>query len=262
MKNLLKRSAAAAFAVLIAAALALPVFAENADVTVYVTIANGALCAACEPVNVVDLDADGVFTVDEALRAAHDKLYEGGADAGYASEATDYGLSLSKLWGVENGGGYGYYVDNASAMSLSDPVADGDHVVAFVYTDTEAFSDTYSFFDAAMLETSEGTVTLTLSAAGYDANWSPITTPVAGAVITVDGERTDVKTDENGSATVNVGKGRHIVSAVSDGETLVPPVCVVDVKTAPQTGSDAALLLVIASCAMAAAIVSGREIKR
>ena len=125
---------------------------------------------------------------------------------------------------MENGGSYGYYVNNEAAMGLADPLEDGDFVNAFVYTDTAAFSDTYAFFDE--FDALAGEVTLTLYAAGYDANWAPVTNPVAGAVITVNGEKTEAVTDENGKATLTVQAG-DVVSAVSDSQTLVPPCCVI-----------------------------------
>ncbi|MBO7666544.1 MAG: hypothetical protein J6S70_03845, partial [Clostridia bacterium] len=93
-----------------------------------------------------DADADGVLTISDALYAAHEAAYEGGAAAGFAAATTEYGLSLTKLWGVENGGSYGYFVNDNSAMSLADPLSDGDEVVAFIYTAAD-WSDAYSFFD-------------------------------------------------------------------------------------------------------------------
>lgn len=221
--------------VVLASSLVMPVSAEGKTDTVFVTISDGSLALAFEEVALTDADGDGALTVNDALIAAHDKSFEGGAAAGYGSEATEYGLSMTKLWGIEDkNGGYGYYVNNASAMSLADPVKAGDHIVAFVYTDTTAFSDTYSFFDVTEASASE--VTLTLSSVGFDENWAPVTSPVEGAVITVDGNKTDVKTDADGKATVKVeGEGRHVVSAVSDAVTLVPPVCIVTVKDAETT---------------------------
>ncbi|MBR3290154.1 MAG: hypothetical protein IKI63_05210 [Clostridia bacterium] len=203
--------------------------AAELSATVLVTIAdeNGALALASEPVIVNDTDADGVLTIHDALYCAHEAYYEGGAAAGYASVQSEYGLSLTKLWGAENGGSYGYYVNDASAMSLSDPIADGDRVNAFVYTDLTAWSDTYCYFDVTELSGEVGDVTLTLSAASFDENWAPIVVPVVGATLTINGEKTDAVTDENGCATITLpGTGAVVISAVSDTQTLVPPVCV------------------------------------
>ena len=213
--------------------------AANDDPVVYVTIADaeGALAVAQEPITVNDADGDGQITVNDALIIAHDEFYEGGAVEGYASLSSEYGLSVSKLWGSENGGSYGYYVNGASAWSLADPLSDGDYLDAFVYTDLEAWSDMYTCFDKR--ELGGTSLALTLTGAGFDENWNPVSVPVVGAEITVDGERSGVFTDENGQAVITLEKkdGRTILSAVSDTQTLVPPTAVVQTaETAPQTG--------------------------
>ena len=93
---------------------------------VYVTVAdeNGEIVARYEKVEFTD-----GMTVDSALSALHAEKCEGG----YASAESAYGLSMTKLWGVENGGSYGYYVNNASPASLADTLKEGDHIYAFVY---------------------------------------------------------------------------------------------------------------------------------
>lgn len=206
---------------------------------VYVTIAdeNGELALVREPVVPQDADGDGAITVNDALLLAHEQAYPGGAEAGYLSSEGQYGLKLDRLWGVENGGSYGYYVNHASAMSLADPVSGGDEVVAFIYTDLDAYSDTYCYFDRSEVELSApGELTLTLRAAGWDADSNPIKLPVADAVITVNGKRTDARTDANGCVTLSLAAGNHVISAVSDGQVLVPPVC--QVKVAAVTDSE------------------------
>ena len=86
--------------------------------TVYVTIAvKGELVATQVPVILEDYDNDGAHTVNDALYGLHEKSYEGGAAAGYASYQSDYGLSMSKLWGDESGA-FGYYLNNASCMAF------------------------------------------------------------------------------------------------------------------------------------------------
>jgi hypothetical protein len=216
---------------------------KPADVTVYVSIVNGDVKLAQEPVKVADIDGDGSLTINDALYLAHEAKYTGGAKTGYASAQSQWGLSLTKLWGVENGGSYGYYVNNVSAMGLTDPVKNGDYVNAFVYTDTTAFSDKYSFFDVNTVTGNTGkNITLTLSGAGYDANWNPVTVAIAGATVTVDGKATSYKTDANGKVTFKVAdSGRHVISAVSDKETLVAPICIVTSDgedITPKTGYD------------------------
>ena len=128
---------------------------------------DGKLVLVLEKIDLSDADGDGTITINDALYLAHEAEFEGGAAAGYASEQSDYGLSLTKLWGCENGGSYGYYVNDASAMSLADPVKDGDRINAFVYTDLKTWSDKYCYFDKASVTAQSGeSFSLVLTGAG------------------------------------------------------------------------------------------------
>lgn len=215
----------------------LTVFAEEGALSanVYVTIANkGSLEIIQEKVLVTDIDNDNALTIHDALYAAHEAKYEGGAEAGYgAFETPEWGLGLSKLWG-DTSGDFGYYVNNASAWSLAGTVKEGDYINAFVYSDGENYSDTYCYFDVNSFSTDAGEdISLVLKANGYDAdnNWAPIVVPVPNATITVDGVNTSVKTDENGKATIQIADGgNHVISAVSDTQILVPPVCLATIS--------------------------------
>lgn len=211
--------------------VSLTAFAEEAP-AVYVSISDdtGALVLAYAPVALLDKDGDGVLTICDALIGAHEAYHPDGA-AAFLAEESEWGLSLYKLWNVDNGGSYGYMVNDASPMSLLDPVYHGDHIKAYAFTDLTNFSDTYSYFTAPVAAAAvNAEVALTLSASGYDANWNPITLPVAGAVITVNGEKTALITDENGHAVLTfAAAGVYTVSAVSESMTLVPPVCIVTV---------------------------------
>ncbi len=205
--------------------------------TAYVTIAvKGELVATQIAVILEDNDGDGSITVNDALYAAHEKAYEGGADAGYGYYTSDYGLSMSKLWGDESGT-YGYYLNNASCMSLADPVKDGDHITAFVYKNAD-FSDVYTYFDISSATCEpDGQVTLTLMAAGYDENWNPITYPVESATLTFEGRKIGFVTDAEGKVTLSPeASGTHVFSAVHDGMTIVPPVCVITVPQPEKQG--------------------------
>lgn len=212
--------------------VSLTAFAEETAPTVYVSVSDdaGALVVAYAPVSVTDLDEDGALTICDALACAHAAYHPDGA-AAFLAEQSEWGLSMYKLWGVENGGSYGYCVNDASAVSLLDPVKGDDHVKAYAYTDLTAWSDTYCYFAAPAVEAAPNAeIALTLSASGYDENWSPITLPVAGAVITVNGEKTEVVTDENGNAVLTLAEaGVYTISAVSETQTLVPPVCIVTI---------------------------------
>lgn len=194
--------------------------------TVNVTISNGKgeICLAWAPVEVTDVDEDGVLSIYDALYCAHETYYDGGAEAGFAAEDQGYGPSLVKLWGEENGGSYGYYFNNASAMSLADPITSNGHVQAYAYQDLEAWSDQFSYFEY----TDKTALRLTLSVLGFDADWNPVSAPLAGAAITLDGEDTGLVTDENGTVDISelelTEVGDHIISAIYDAAVIVPPV--------------------------------------
>ncbi len=210
-------------AAVVAGAFTVTASADEASAKVFVTISDGTLKLAQEEIIAKDLNNDGKINIDEALFAAHEEMYQGDA-AGYESYESEYGLSLGTLWGNDCGS-YGYYLNNASAMSLDDEVKDGDYINAFCYTDLTSWSDTYCFFDTHNAEGNE--FSLTLSAAGWDESYNPITIPVEGAVITIDGEKTDFVTDAEGKVTVTIDEaGSYVISAVSDTQILVPPVCV------------------------------------
>lgn len=226
--------------------LSLGVLAVSAEDTadVYVTIADkdGNLPVTAEKITVTDTDSDGALTINDALYCAHEAFYEGGAAAGYATKNTEYGLSLDKLWGAANGGSYGYYLNGASAWSLTDAVKADDYLYAFVYTDLVSWSDKFSTFDKFIgdVDAAEG-VELTLTyVAEYDAYYMPVFKPLANASITVNGAATDIKTDENGKATVTFSEnGTAIVSASSEDANITPPVFKATVTGAPEPTEEA-----------------------
>ncbi|OPZ18551.1 MAG: hypothetical protein BWZ04_02633 [Firmicutes bacterium ADurb.BinA205] len=207
--------------------------AEDA-VNVTVTISDGSSSPVLiqQKVNVKDIDNDGKLTVNDALYIAHEENFSGGAAASYASKTGQYGLSLTKLWGKENNEAFGYYVNNVASMGLADPVSEGNSIYAFIYTDVTGYSDAYSWFDKNTADSKQGDeIELTLSRAAFDAAWNPVTLPVEGASITINGNSTNYKTDANGKVTVKLDDaGRNLISAKSDTLTLVPPVCVVNAE--------------------------------
>lgn len=211
---------------------------EN-DVKVTVTIADneGKLALAAKEVTVTDIDKDEKLTVNDALYAAHEQYYTGGAAAGYATGTTQYGLSLTKLWGIADGYNYGYMVNDASAWSMTDPVKEGDYVAAYCFTDNKTFADKYSYFtERKITAPASGEVTLTLKKNDFDKDWNPVTLAVAGAQITVDGTPVGVFTDVNGQATVTLsGEGEHQISAVATNQVIVPPVCIAKIASATET---------------------------
>ena len=203
---------------------------DGVSVYVSITDAAGVLVLAYEEVAVTDIDGDGVVSIGDALTAAHIQKHENGADA-FGLVASEYGLSMTKLWGTDNGGSYGYCINDGSAWSLLDPVAQGDHVKAYAYTDLAAWSDTYSYFNVPAAEVKAGeALELVLTASGYDENFAPVSFAVEGAAISVDGSACEITTDAEGKVTLTfAAAGTYVVSASSETMTLVAPVCVVTV---------------------------------
>jgi len=224
-----KVTAALLSMVLVLGMFGLPVFAAGASAQMYVTIAlgDGSLAVAQEAVTVTDIDSDSKLTINDALYCAHQAFYPGGAAQGYKTESTQWGLGIKKLWNVVNGGSYGYYVNNTSAFSLTDTVAAGDYINAFVYKDAQGFSDSYAYFSAQTVAAKAyESFNITLNRLTFDANWNTVVTPVAGAVITVDGEKTGFVTDADGKASITLTEtGSHVISAASDSVVIVSPVC-------------------------------------
>lgn len=200
--------------------------------TVLVTIAdkNGEAVLKLAEITASDLDEDGKVTIYEALKAAHATCPNGGAD-GFAAEVGQYGLSMVKLWGEENGGNFGYYVNETSSMSLADEVHTGDRVVAFAYTDLVGWSDAFCYFDPVIAtKTSGENVEVTLTALLPDDNWNPVQTPVEGAKILVNGVDSGLTTDAEGKVTLTLESGVNEITAESDTLTLVPPIAKITVE--------------------------------
>ena len=233
--------------------------------TVFVTLldAEGNFASRNQPFEVTDSDADGSLTISDALFAAHEALFEGGAAAAYGAEIGEYGLSLTKLCGTENGGGYGYYVNNVAAWSLADPIQDGDRVTAFVYTDLTAWSDTFCWFAEGDQSAEAGqSVSLTLQAYAYDENYNMSAAPVSGATILVDDEPTSYTTGEDGKVTLSLtAAGSHWISASSETQNLVAPLCSVEITAAsaeqpPKTGDSSLVAVSVALILSAGVLVS------
>ena len=138
------------------------VFADTADsINVLVTVSNEGTIAkgsdntlmAGVPVNVNDENSDGKITVDEVMKAVHEKYC---AD-GYATSESSYGTSVTKLWGKETTNTL-FFVNNAGINTgvAVDTVSDGDYVVASVNSDDINYADWYTYFDNREIEIFQG----------------------------------------------------------------------------------------------------------
>ena len=209
---------------------------------VLVSIANkGGVELSFASVTAVDRNGDDAIDIDEVLYAAHDKYYDGGAAAGYASATGDYGAYITKLWGDESGN-FGYFVDNKMSMGLGDKVSGGQHVYAYVNANAYPNNDAYAYFDDADIDALayvKTTVSLTAQN-GYDENWSPRFEGYEKA--TLKAYTADLKTEVADFKVSSLGGGEYSVSFTKAGEyrivataennAIIPAVCKVSVKAA------------------------------
>lgn len=235
--------------------LCLPASAE--EITVYVTVVDGTPMLAYRSVTVTDADGDGTLTISDALACAHETYFPDGA-SGYGTAMTEFGISMTKLWGKDNSGGYGYYHNDEAPMSLADKVSDGDRVTAFCYRDMKFYSDTYAFFDKYEVKGKE--IALTLCTAGYDADWNPVTAPAAGMSILVDGKPSGFVTGEDGKVTLTLDGKAHEITAEKEGTYLVTPYCRVLAAENPATGDCFVIVAMLAAAFALTAFAAGKKI--
>lgn len=191
----------------------------------------------------VDLSGKESYTLDDVFRAAHIAYHPDGESA-YASSVGDWGLGLDMLWG-DTSYNFGYQVNGGteSVMGLSHEAEDGDYIDACIYKNNYPDTESYSRFDKQSAEAFAGkALSLTLEAvSGYDENWNSVFSACSDAAITINGEETDIVTDEEGKAQITFDEpGKYIVSAkktkILNEEittAITAPVCVVSVSENP-----------------------------
>jgi len=211
------------------------------EITVYVSVSlKGDLVVRQQSVTVTDIDADGAFTINDALYCTHEKYYKGGAAEGFAADEGQWGLYITKLWG-DTSGNFGFYVNNTMAMGLADPVSDKDYLTAWVYKeyiynpeDGTTVSDNYTAFNKNVISLKKGEAKkLTLNYYEFDENWALVPKPYKNAVITIGGQPTEINTGKKGKFTLQFNKsGSYFISAVSESDdfVIVPPTMVVFVQ--------------------------------
>ncbi len=189
----------------------------------------------------VELYGKESYTLDDVFRKAHTLYYDG--EDGYASSEGDYGLAIDTLWG-DDSGNFGYQVNGGSeaVMGLSHVVENGDIIDAYTMQSLFPQSEAYTVFDVRTVSTaSYETFTLTLREAGYDESFNMVFSPCEGAVITINGEETDFRTDADGKAQIFLpAAGTYLLSAkksktVNEAEVtaITAPVCIASASARP-----------------------------
>ncbi len=212
-------------------------------IDVYVSIADkGEIVMVKDKITVIDRDASGDFNVDEVLYAAHESGFTGGATEGYSSKMTEYGLAITKLWGDDETGSYGYWLNDASCWSLGDKVVEGDELVAFVYQNTEVWDSYSKFAQGSYTAKAEVAVSVTLEKAGYDPDWNTVFAGHGGAMLKVyDGDFEELSSDNysvvdnsDGTYLVTVKEiGEYYVVAYDHATPIVPAICEISVGENP-----------------------------
>ncbi len=241
------------FAILLACVMlagTMVVFAEDQEegITVYLSVSRYGKIVENkegEPMAYVPVELTGQesYHLDDLFREAH-KLYHPDGEEGYASSVSEWGLGIDKLWGDESYN-FGYQVNSGTetVMGLDHILEHEDYVDTCIYKNLYPDTESYSFFNKQREEGIVGeSVFLMLSCAnGYDENWNTLFAPCADATIMVNGEATDVVTDENGVAELILEQtGTYVISAEktkSVNEATVPaitsPICLLKIKENP-----------------------------
>ena len=185
-----------------------------------------------KPVTVTDLDEDGHLTYDEALVAAHNAYFEGGAEAGYALGSGDYGAFVSKLWGVDVSNTL-FYTNGAGIPTgvTADTVEEGDSLYVSINADDAYYADWFTKFSEKDIEATDAddiTVTLTghLGMAFTEEDMKFV--PLEGVQIGVwkDGAFEAIEgaaTDADGKATFKLAAGEYILTAKGTVKDEITP---------------------------------------
>lgn len=225
--------------------------ADPVDVTM--TVSNkGTLALLNGSVTVTDSNGDGILTYHEALEAAHAAY----CPDGYTAAESEWGISVSKIWGVEtynslyfrNGKALANHVGNTETSTVTE----GDSLLVSVNKDDTYYSDRYSSFNLTEKTVVAG-VSFKLTLKAELTSGSTIV-PNATIGIWKDGVFTPIEgmaTGEDGNVKLTFDEvGTYIISAsgtVSDTVQdwanggaeitvdcpIIAPVCVVTVLPVP-----------------------------
>ncbi len=212
--------------------------AQTTTITAYVTVSDsGSFVKTKDGTDAVrkavNLSGKSSYTCKDLFEELHKEYCTAGAD-GFGTSDTEYGLSISKFWGVETYS-VSYYVNDKMAGGLTDEISNGAEVYAFIMSDAW---ESYTYFDKKTAQVQAGdSLELTLNQYDWSINGAVSKT---GASVTVDGTLTGKTTDTQGKVTLTFDKaGTFVVSAVlknEDGSTAITaPYCVVSVTKKDQT---------------------------
>ena len=192
----------------------------------------------------IELSGQESYTIDDVFSEAHALHHPDGAEAYATSYTEEWGLGVAKLWG-DTSYNFGYQVNGGreSVMGPGHEVEDGDSVDVYIYQNSGSEMENYARFESVVEEGyTNDEILVTLSCfSGYDENWNMVFSPCEGASILINGEETDLVTDENGAVTLYFEEeGNYVISSkktkvLSDEvvTAITAPVCVLQVTLHP-----------------------------
>lgn len=226
---------------------AVPSFAEgediNSKITVYVSMSVHGEIANDKDGNAmayvpITLEGKSEYNIDDAFLELHKKHYPDGEN-GYASSESELGLGVNMLWG-DTSFYFGYYVNGSMALSAGDILSDNSYIDAFIYKNQNSDMEAYSKFDVQNAKAfTDKPLEVSLSyVSGYDDIGNSIFSPCDNAKIIINGEETEILTDENGKANITFNeKGKYIISASKKNDESVllitAPCMIVEVNQNP-----------------------------
>ncbi len=163
----------------------------------------------------VTLSGQSSYTMDDALRIAHDLYYSGGAAAGYdfrEDESGSYDGLIYKLWGYDRDSvpGIRFALNNDSANyqeSLTRSVEDGDSL--HFYIQQRKGKDRFAFFTETEETVTQGeTITLRLRQSNV---YGTAFSDCSGASVYIDGVKQEgLLTDSEGRVTLPALEARDV----------------------------------------------------
>ena len=209
----------------------LPALAAD-EISVFVNVSAGghtALTKDGKPAVMMEVKVPEGSTIEDAIIAAHKAYCPEGAK-GWQKAESDWGMSMTMIWGYGDGVG-AYYVNGVMpwVQSWEYPATDGDCVDLILYGDTMDWSDSYAQFDqrSAILVAGES-LTLTLTHDVFDENWTAQPTALAGATVATTDGKVLGTTDGDGKVTFSFAQpGAYYVVASSKDVIITLPVCAV-----------------------------------
>ncbi len=209
---------------------------------------------AYKEVTVTDADSNGRITVDEALKATHELYYTDGKNGYETYTSPEYGMSVTKLWGVSTDNTL-FFV-NGKGISTGvgdDEVKSGDSLYASVNADNTNYADWYTYFDETGKTVCQDEE-ITINLKGFQGMSGGTADNVAGVKVGIwkDGkfqQKGDAVTDSDGNAKVSFSEtGTYVVTAsgtvkntwkdwsgneVTADCPIMAPACVVKVYAKP-----------------------------